>query len=105
MAKIGCVCGHVFSTVTSPNGSMQVVRNSDQAAYAEHVWRTYQLSDIERNGMLPPKGSAESEAFHASLDAGLELEGELWECPDCARLLFRRPGEENFRVFEQKDPD
>jgi hypothetical protein len=78
---------------------MRVVRERDREAYSFHFWRSYQLSDMERGGMLPEAGTEASEQFHESLYASLDLEGELWECPTCGRLLFRRPGEQQFRSF------
>jgi hypothetical protein len=49
--------------------------------------------------MLPTRDSPESETFHESLHASLDLEGTLWECPKCGRLLFRRPGEKGLFSF------
>jgi hypothetical protein len=79
-------------------------------AYIKHVWCSYQISDVERGGMLPERGTLESEQFHESLHASLHLEGELWECPACGRLLFRRPAEQKMQSFlpenrSQPDPD
>ncbi len=99
MGKIACLCGHVFSTTSCPNDSMTIIRDRNSEDHERHVWRTYQLSDFERGGMLPEPGSLESDAFHESLYACQELEGELWECPRCGRLLLRRPGESGFCTF------
>ncbi len=106
MGKVACPCGNVFSTTGSPDDSMRVIRDRDRQAYTRHVWRSYQLSDVERGGMLPERGTEESDQFHESLYASLDLEGELWECPACGRLLFRRPGEQQLRSFlpEERSP-
>jgi len=101
MAKLFCPCGHVFSNVGSPNDAMHVVRDRDMCSYSHHTWRTQQICEVERGGMLPDRGTEASELFHESLYASRDLEGELWECPQCGRLLFRRPGEESFRAFRE----
>lgn len=77
MATIACPCGARLKDSGEPNAGMTVVRNNDRRRHDYHVWRTYQLSDVERNGMLPERGSAASEEFHESLYAALDLEGEL----------------------------
>ena len=68
-------------------------------SYMHHVWRSYPISDVERGGLLPEPGSVASEQFHESLYASLELQGEIWECPECTRLLLRRPGDKIFRIY------
>ncbi|MBA4019436.1 MAG: hypothetical protein C0483_19905 [Pirellula sp.] len=107
MGKLTCPCGNWFSTTGCPDDSMHVVRDRDMDAYAQHVWQSYQLSDVERGGMLPERAIQESEQFHNSLEASLDMEGELWECPACCRLLFRGPGDQQFRSFlpEKLAPD
>jgi hypothetical protein len=105
MAKLKCFCGYAFSDVDSPSDAMQVVRARDAEVHGFHQWRTYQLCDIERGGALPERGTPASDAFHESLNASVTLEGALWECPRCGRLLFRRPGEETFRSFEPEEAD
>ena len=105
MAHFNCQCGHLFSNVGCPNDSMHIVRDRDMDSYARHVWRTYQLCDVERGGMLPAAGTPESRDFHESLFAGMDLEGEMWECPKCGRIHWRRPGEERFRTYLPADSD
>jgi hypothetical protein len=105
MGQFRCQCGHVFSNVGSPNDSMYVVRDRDMDSYVHHVWRMYQLSDAERGGMLPDAGTQESKDFHDSLNARMDLEGEMWECPKCGRIHWRRPGEGRFRAYVPGDGD
>jgi hypothetical protein len=78
---------------------MHVIRDRDMHNYARHVWRTYQLCDVEHHGMLPDAGTQESEDFHESLYAGMDLEGEMWECPKCGRIHWRRSGQKRFRTY------
>jgi hypothetical protein len=84
---------------------MHVVRDGDMDSYARHMWRTYQLGDVERGGMLPDAGTPESKDFHESLYAGMDLEGEMWECPKRGRIHWRRPGEERFQTYLPADSD
>jgi hypothetical protein len=84
---------------------MHVVRDRDMDNYARHVWRTYQLCDVERGGMLPNAGTPESTQFHESLYDGVDLEGEMWECPKCGCIHWRRPGEERFRTYSPAESD
>jgi hypothetical protein len=105
MGHFSCQCGHLFSNVGSPNDSMHVIRDRDMDGYSRHVWRTYQLCDVERGGMLPDAGTEESKDFHDSLYAGMDLEGEMWECPECGRIHWRRPGEQRFRAYLPADGD
>jgi hypothetical protein len=99
MGKLACVCGYVFSNTGCPSDVMRVYRDRDRDEYSFHSWRSYQLSEVERGGMLPDQGSDASKQFHESLYRVLDLEGELWECPDCGRLHLRRPGENEFRTL------
>jgi hypothetical protein len=99
MGKLKCLCGHTIRDVDCPNDSMHVFRDHDRDEHGFHHWRSYQLVDVERAGMLPEVGTEDSERFHESLYRLLDLEGELWECPECGRLLFRRPGEHSFRSW------
>lgn len=101
MGWITCRCGERFNTSGSPNDGMHVVRDHDFGEYVFHIWETYQLCDIERQGRLPNRGTAASEEFHAGLNRSSDLEGELWECPSCSRLLWRRPGEGDCAAFGQ----
>jgi hypothetical protein len=95
MGRLRCPCGHVFSD----SEAMHIHRGRDREEYSFHSWRSYQLTDIERAGMLPDGGTHESERFHESLYRMLALEGELWECPNCGSLHLRRPGDEGFHSF------
>jgi rubredoxin len=105
MAHFSCHCGHIFSNAEGPNDSMHVVRDEDMDEYCRHVWRTYQLCDIERGGMLPEGGTQASADFHESMYASMDLEGEMWECPQCGRIYWRRPGEERFRTYLPTSPE
>jgi hypothetical protein len=105
VGKIVCGCGHGFSATGRPDESLRVVRDRDASEHDRHVWRSYQLCDIERGGMLPSAGTPESEQFHASLYASQELEGCLWECPRCGCLLDRRPGEDRWLRYRPATDD
>ena len=102
MGHFGCKCGFLFSDV---DDRMHVIRDRDMDSYAFHMWRTYQLCDMERDGMLPDVGTQESKVFHESLGAGMDLEGEMWECPKCARIHWRRPGQNRFQTYLPADGD
>jgi len=78
---------------------MRVYRDLETDEHGFHTWRSYQLVDVERKGMIPDLDTEPSEQFHESLYCLIDLEGELWECPDCGRLHFRRPGEKEFHPF------
>lgn len=103
MGHFNCKCGHLLSNVGCPNDSMHVIRDGDMDHYARHLWQTHQLCDVERGGMLPDAGTQESKDFHESLSAGMNLEGELWECPKCGRIHLRRPGQNGFRTYLPTD--
>lgn len=105
MAKIACGCGYAFSDTGQPDDSLRVVRARDAEAHDRHVWRSYQICDIERGGLLPPPDTSESQQFHESLYASLALEGCLWECPRCGGLLYRRPGESQWLRYRPAADD
>jgi len=103
MAHFACQCGHLFSNVGCPNESFHVVRDLDKDEYDKHVWQTYQLCDVERGGMLPDGGTQASDDFHESMYASMDLEGEMWECPKCGRIHWRRAGQDRFQTFLPAD--
>lgn len=51
------------------------------------------------NGMLPPKGAKENDEFHENLYKSMDLEGMLLKCPECDRLIWRKPGSEEFSSY------
>jgi hypothetical protein len=58
MGKVECVCGNVFSTTGCPDDSMRVIRDRDREKYDLHVWKSYQLCDVEGGRHAPDAGFA-----------------------------------------------
>jgi hypothetical protein len=102
--NLRCHCGYFLSDSGDPNDRLHVVRDRDMSEYMRHISRVWRIQE-ERGDMLPPLGSRESDDFHESLNASVEMTGEMWECPKCGRLLWRRPGERTFKTFRPEDGD
>ena len=83
MSKLACPCGYVFDLSPIPHNGWLTVRDSDQ-------------DELTPDESTPPNDRIERwhELYHRS--------GNLHECPRCGRILWRKPREQAFTIY-QKD--
>ncbi len=80
MPKLSCLCGFIHDLSPIPDDGWVTVLNRDYEA----------LVEAERG--LAGGTDGGSRAF-------VRLTGLLYECPECGRIMWERPGEQSFRVF------
>jgi hypothetical protein len=80
MPKLACPCGFVHDLSPIPDQGWVTVRDADFET----------LVGSERLG--GNSGGGPPSEF-------VRLTGRLYECPDCGRVMWERPGEQEFRIF------
>jgi hypothetical protein len=95
MPKLKCPCGYIHNLSPIPDAGWITIRDQD---YEEVIG-----AEIIRNnfsGIDLPSDSYPHTNTHA-LAAGtiVNKSGVLYECPECGRLIWERPGDENFKVY------
>ncbi len=96
MPKLRCRCGYVHDLSPMPDAGWLTVRDAD---YEELLWVEAERAALESQVPRPPV-----EAFGPGDRRVGELHGLLYDCPSCGRLLWRRPGEEEFRAYAPEPP-
>ena len=73
-------------------------------------WLTVRDRDEDRFFTLEAAGSASEYGgppipdFSAHVREWISLHGRLYECPECGRLLWKRPGEAEYRSYRPEPP-
>jgi hypothetical protein len=80
MPKLVCPCGFVHDLSPIPDEGWVTVRDVDYEA----------LVASERAG--PGSGESAPSMF-------VRLAGLLYECTECGRLMWKKPGKSEFRIF------
>jgi hypothetical protein len=80
MPKLACPCGYIHNLSPIPDHGWVTVRDQDYEALVEAEVAMH-AGDQER------------------VARSVELTGLLYECPECGRLMWQRPGEDCFAVF------
>jgi hypothetical protein len=89
MPKLRCPCGQVHDLSPIPDAGWITVLD---ARYEDLL-----ATEVERDRLQAR--AAPTEAF-ASADARVvDLHGRMFECPSCGRIMWRPPGEVDFRVY------
>jgi hypothetical protein len=86
MPKLLCPCGYVHDLSPIPDAGWLVVRDVDYESLIDaEVMAACDASTAQQHG--------EPETTF------VRVTGMLYACPKCERLMWRRPGEAEFRVF------
>jgi hypothetical protein len=85
MPKVTCRCGYQHNLTPCPDDGWITVRDRDYQ----------QLLEVE---------AAQRDNSSVGVPA-FQLQGRLYECPACGRLMWSRPGDRcsNFEVFNRED--
>jgi hypothetical protein len=94
LPKLRCRCGYVHDVSPVPDAGWLTVRDRE---YEELL-----AAEAER-GRLGAAGMPAPEFAAADRRLG-ELHGLLYECPECGRLMWRPPGETEFRTYRPEPP-
>ena len=96
MSKLWCRCGYGHDLAPIPDPGWLTVRDADydRLLDAEHV-----CDDLAARA-----GGTDSAEFAAAERSVAELTGLLYECPRCRSLLWKPPGEPDFRCYAPEPP-
>ena len=95
MPKLSCPCGYVHDLSPIPDEGWLTVRDRDYEALL--------AAEFERDRLRA--AGAEVAEFAPADRCTVELCGLLYECPRCNRLLWRPPGEGEFRAYTREALD
>jgi hypothetical protein len=79
MPKLHCPCGFVHNLTPIPDDGWRTVRDAELDSH----WEAIERGD-----------SSEM----------IALFGLLYECPNCGRLMWQKPGEKVFVIYDRKPP-
>jgi hypothetical protein len=83
MPKLSCPCGFAHNLTPIPDDGWITVRDRE---YEE-------LIEAELEVQQNPTGS----------DRVVKYWGVLYECPDCGRIMWEKPGEERFTIYRRDE--
>jgi hypothetical protein len=84
MPKLVCPCGYAHDLSPIPDAGWIIVRDEDYEELVEAERRTTGAED------------SPSSAF-------VRLTGLLYDCPECGRVMWQRPGEERFKTYRLEE--
>ena len=90
MPKLLCPCGYIHDLSPIPDAGWLTVRDAD---YEQLIGVETERAAL--SARVPPPVE---ECGPGDRRVG-ELHGLLYECPSCGRLLWRRPGDQEFRAY------
>ena len=96
MPKLLCPCGFVHNLSAIPDDGYVVVRNKDWDVYLD---RQREYGD----GFHAVEGTTEREASSRALQEIVQLNGLLYECPNCGRLMWHKKRGEDYQVYVRDD--
>jgi len=79
MPKLACPCGFVHNLSPIPDDGWITVRDRDYDS----------MVDAELELRNHPNAPDDAVNYH----------GSLYECPDCGRIMWQKPGNEQFSIF------
>ena len=96
MPKLRCPCGYVQDLSAIPDAGWLTVRDAD--------YESLLAAERERDVLRAQAPAAPVEAFGSADRTVVDALGTLYECPSCGRLLWRRPGDEEYRSYMPERP-
>ena len=94
--KLICRCGHAHNLSPIPDAGWITVRDTD---YERVVEAEQELAAISARG----RGQS-AEEYGPADRVVHDLTGRLYECPECGRLLWMRPGSTDYQAYRPEPP-
>ena len=96
MSTLWCRCGYGHDLAPIPDAGWLTVRDADydRLLEAEHAC----------DELAARPGGTDSADFAAAEQSVADLTGLLYECPRCGSLLWKPPGEAEFRHYTPGSP-
>jgi hypothetical protein len=92
MPKLHCPCGFIHDLSPIPDAGWITIRDQEYEALL--------AAEAQRERLREAKeGSLEWEALLLADKTKVELHGLLYECPNCGRVMWQQPGEQEFRIY------
>lgn len=86
MPKLLCPCGFVHDLSPIPDDGWITIRDRDYE----------QFQELEVKKAEPGIPTERVDEFIGTV---IGLIGSLYTCPDCSRIMWKQPGEEDYRIF------
>lgn len=88
MPKVTCLCGYVHNLTPIPDDGRLIVRDRDYEALIDAELSAIAGDDVRSTRRI-------------------DLWGNLYECPECGRLMWSLPGDRctNFRIYRPERED
>jgi hypothetical protein len=92
MPKLMCRCGYIHNLSPIPDAGWVTILDGD---YDELI--AAQIMDSTDPATARAKGEPER--------TYVRVTGSLYECPECGRILWKRPGDTEYRSFALEEED
>ena len=93
MPKLKCKCGYVHNLSPIPDEGWLTIQDKEYENLLEAEKKRKKLSSAKEN--------TESFKNLNKADGVIQsVTGVLYECPDCKALMWEKPGENKFTVYE-----
>jgi predicted RNA-binding Zn-ribbon protein involved in translation (DUF1610 family) len=92
MPKLTCRCGYVHNLSPIPDAGWLTILDTEYEALT-----TAEIMASTDAATARAKGEPER--------TFVRVTGSLYECPECGRVLWRRPGDTEYRSFTLEDED
>jgi len=92
MPKLACPCGFVHNLSPIPDEGWITVRD---AQYEELIDAEALRGSISGKSSLPSNDHPRVKEYDNASGVVLKLTGRMYECPECGRLMWEKPGADN----------
>lgn len=95
MPKLKCPCGYVHDLSPVPDEGWVTVRDKDYE----------RLVGVEISRLALSMAKQGSSDWNGLVEADAELQamhGVMYECPECGRLMWNKPGEDTYVVYSRE---
>jgi len=92
MPKLLCPCGYIYNLSDIPDEGWITIRDQD--------WEEVTEAEIQTAKYSGTKTEEEWEKHIApAIRTVNDLSGRIYECPQCRRLMWQKPGENKYEIF------
>ncbi len=97
MPKLVCPCGFIHDLSPIPDDGWMTIADR---RYEEVIDAEIRRHEITEGGPLPGNDHPHADEYDEMTGIVAGEPGLLYECRECGRLMWRKPGDEEYRVFK-----
>ena len=97
MPKLGCSCGFVHDLSPIPDDGWITIRDTDYEQVIDAHIRKHEICGTG----LPGNDHPRVDEWDRASGVIVASSGLLYECPECGRLLWQKPGEDVYTVYKK----